>query len=472
MTRMRLVLLAIVVLAIALAVGAALFGVGSDAETPDTARSAVPAEPVPDGPPLYYQHPDGKPEYSAGPKKTVDNRDFVPIYRDEPVQEAQNKVAQAPVAPKDKGKILYYRNPMGLPDTSPVPKKDSMGMDYIPVHENEVSSAGLVQVDPGRMQMLGVRTAPVERRASLTRTVRATGIVGFDERRLGVVTTKAGGWIEKLHVAATGDTVKTGQTLLELFSPELVAAEEEYLAARALHHESSLAEAAARRLAALGVPEPEIARLKRTGKASRLIPIGAPADGIVIEKMAVEGMRIAPETVLYRTADLSTVWIMAEVQEQDLGALRPGAKAAARFVAFPGRRFEGTVDFIYPTLSQETRTAKVRIVTPNPDLTLRADMYASVEIQSSAEAGDVLAVPESALIDSGARQTVLIERGEGRYEPRQVEIGARGDGVVEILSGLTEGERVVTGANFLIDSESNLRAALQAFAPSAEGTTP
>src|SRR3954470_20227175 len=360
---------------------------------------------------------------------------------------------------------------MRLPDTSKVPKKDSMGMDYIPVYEGEAEQ-GVVTVAPGRLQLLGVRTAPVEKRAAVARTVRATGTLAFDERRLAVVTTKVEGWIEQLDVATTGAAVKKGQALAWLYSPLLVSAEEEYLLAAQMpstHGGGSLGAAALQRLRALDVPEDEIARLRRTGKAARRIGIRAPVNGVVIDKPIVAGTKVMPGEPLYKLADLTRIWLLAEVQESDLGLIRPGEPARASMVAFPGRSFVGKVDFIYPTLSGETRTGKVRIVMPNPDLALRAAMYASVEIEAPASSTTVLAVPDSAVIDSGSRQVVLIEKGAGRFAPRAVKVGARGGGFVEVLDGVKEGERVVTGANFLIDAESNLKAALQGFTAGAPG---
>ena len=339
-------------------------------------------------------------------------------------------------------------------------------MDYIPVYESE-AEAGVVTVPPGRLQLLGVRTAPVEKRPAVSRTVRATGTLSFDERRLAVVTTKVEGWIEQLDVAATGEAVRKGQVLAWLYSPLLVTAEEEYLLAAGMpmsHGGSSVGAAALQRLRALDVPEDEIVRLRRSGKATRRIAIRAPAEGIVTDKPVIEGMRVMPGELLYKLADLSSIWLIADVQEGDLGLIRRGANARARMVAFPGRTFDGTVDFIYPTLASETRTARVRIVMPNPELALRAAMYASVEIAAPAGDRAVVAVPDSAVIDSGARQVVLIEKGEGRFAPRVVKVGVRGGGFAEILDGLAEGERVVVGANFLIDAESNLKAALEGFA--------
>ena len=425
--------------------------------------------------PLYYQDPDGKPAYAAGPKKAADGRDYRPVFEDAgPVAAVSLGGRQEPPAypaPTGRGRILFYRNPMGLPDTSPVPKKDSMRMDYIPVHENEAAEAnsGLVTVAPGRMQVLGVRTAPVESRPALTRTVRATGTVQFDERRMAVVATRVGGWVERLEVGATGDAVRRGQVMADIYSPDLIAAEQEFLVASGMG--GAMVSASVQRLRALGIPEGEIARLRRTGKPAQRIPVLAPADGVVTEKMVVQGTRVGPDQPLYRTASLSPLWLVAEVQEGDLGALHPGQQARASLVAFPGRGFEGVVDFIYPSLTAETRTGRVRIIVPNADGALRAGMLANVEVETpaGAAAGPALVVPSSAVLDSGTRQVVLVERGEGRFEPRQVRVGAQGDGTAQILDGLKAGERVVVGANFLIDAESNLRAALQAFTAPQEG---
>lgn len=394
---------------------------------------------------------------------------------------ARPQSAQAPAQSGGNGRILYYRNPMGLPDTSPVPRKDAMGMDYVPVYENEAAAgANVVQVSPDRVQMLGVRTAPVQLRAALARMIPATGVVQFDERRLATVTTKVGGWIEKLHVAATGEQVRAGEPLAEIYAPDLVTAERDYLVVAQMgamaqgnmtHGDPTLVtNAALSRLRALDVPQSEIDRLRRTGKEARDIAVFAPANGIVTEKDAVLGMHIDRGMPLYKTADLSTVWLIAQVQEQDLGDVRAGEQAHASFVAFPGRIFDGVVDFIYPTLSADTRTARVRIAMPNRDLLLREAMYATVAIETPAtqSVGQMLVVPDSAVIDSGTRQVVLVARGQGRFEPRAVRTGAHGDGYTQVRSGLKTGEQVVTSANFLIDAESNLRAALQSFTPEAK----
>ncbi|SDE28570.1 efflux RND transporter periplasmic adaptor subunit [Belnapia rosea] len=454
---------------------------------PAPSPAAAPAAPTPGRQALYYQDPSGKPEYSAAPRKAADGRDFVPVYEDTGAP-PQPAVAPAPASAGGRGRILYYRNPMGLPDTSPVPKKDSMGMDYIPVHEDEANQpTGTVTVSPERVQMLGVRTEAATERA-MTRSIRAVGTIAVDERRLAVVAPRFEGWIQKLLVNETGQAVRRGQPLFEVYSPELAAAEQEYVIARqaegAMAHAdpamrggtSSIASAALTRLRNFDLPADEVARLRRTGTVGRTLTLTSPMDGTVLEKTALQGMRFAPGETLYRIADLSTVWLLADVFEQDLGLVGPGQDAAINLTAYPDRRFTGKVTFVYPTLNAATRTAKVRIEIPNPEQLLKPDMYATVEIAAPLGSTPVVAVPDSAVLDSGTRQVVLVERATGRYEPRTVSIGRRANGQVEIRQGIRAGEKVVVGANFLIDAESNLRAALQAFAappaPTQEGQQP
>lgn len=476
MNEIRNLAIGLVTVAMAAAGGGYVLGRRHDqAPAPMPASLTGAITPRPAGPPIYYQDPDGKPDYSPTPKRTVDGRDYKPVYEDS--QRAATSTQASNAAPANKGKIIYYRNPMGLADTSPVPKKDSMGMDYIPVYESETGSA-VVSINPARVQMLGVRTVTVMARPGLLGTIRATGTVQFDERHLATVTTKVSGWVEKLDVAATGEAVRAGQPLLELYAPDIVAAEQEYLVVTGMSAGSQgnmaagnrelLLDASIRRLRALDVSEAEIARLRRTGETSRRIAVLAPANGIITDKDAVLGMHVDAGTPLYKTADLSSVWLIAQVHEQDLGRIKPGQAAHATLVAFPGRVFSGVVDFVYPDLMADTRTAKVRIVMPNTDRLLRAQMYAAVAIDAQViSSTSTLAVPDSAIIDSGAAQAVLVVKGEGRYEPRNVRVGARGDGYTQILAGLAAGEQVVVSANFLIDAESNLRAALQAFATGA-----
>jgi Cu(I)/Ag(I) efflux system membrane fusion protein len=370
-------------------------------------------------------------------------------------------------------KILYYRNPMGLPDTSPVPKQDSMGMDYTPVYADEEVSNNQVKISTDKVQKLGVKTEPVLSR-KMVNTVRAVGQFQFNEQRLSTVTTKFEGYIEKLYVNTTGQPVKRGQPLMEVYSPELVSAQEEYLIAwngrQSLSNGTSeslvgvgqLADSALKRLRNWDISDAQLQRLKKDGKATRTLTMYSPANGVVLEKTAVQGMRFMPGESLFKIADLSTVWLLADVFEQDIALVHVGQTVNITVNAYPGKELKGKIDYIYPAVSSETRTAKVRVVLANLDGILKPDMYASIQLMSGHDAS-VLAVPDSAVIDSGTRQVVLVQLTEGLYEPREVKLGMRSDGYVEVAEGLSEGENVVVRANFLIDAESNLKAALGSF---------
>jgi Cu(I)/Ag(I) efflux system membrane fusion protein len=387
------------------------------------------------------------------------------------VHVAQGTAAGVTAAPEKGGrKILYYRNPMGLPDTSPTPKKDSMGMDYIPVYEGEEEDAGGgVKLSTAKVQKLGVRSAPVERRV-LDAVVRAAGTVEVDDRRLVTITPKFEGYVEKLFVNATGQYVARGAPLFEAYSPELLATQREYaIATQGLAQVKGadettvagmkrLAESALERLRNWDVTDEQIAQLAAGGKPQRALTFRAPAGGVVLERKAVQGMRFMPGEMLYQIADLSSVWVIADVFEQDIGRVRVGQPANLRFDAYPGQAFEGRVTYVYPTLKAETRSGQVRIELANPGGRIKPSMYAQVELPTAG--GAVLAVPNSAVIDSGARTVVLIDQGDGRFEPREVKLGARGNEFVAVTDGVKEGERVVVAANFLIDAESNLKAAL------------
>ncbi|TAH50480.1 MAG: efflux RND transporter periplasmic adaptor subunit [Betaproteobacteria bacterium] len=367
--------------------------------------------------------------------------------------------AAAPVA--GERKILYYRNPMGLPDTSPVPKKDSMGMDYIPVYaDDRPDDAGVVAVSPARMQTLGVKTALVETR-SVDTAVRATGRVELDERAQVVVAPRFEGWIERLHVSAVGDPVRKGQPLFTTWSPELQSAGEELRIAERLARDSGASDAvageAARRLA--DATRARLRNLEVAGQTAARQTFHAPANGIVLEKAAVQGARFMPGEALFRIGDLSRVWVLADIYERDLARLRVGQTASVTFDAFPGRRFEARVGYLYPTLDTATRSTRVRLELDNRDGALRPGMYAQVELAVGG-AQPVTTVPDSAVIDDGRRQVVLLALGDGRFRPQPVRLGARGGDFVEVVDGVKPGERVVVSANFLIDSESQLRAAL------------
>ncbi|MFZ5555710.1 MAG: efflux RND transporter periplasmic adaptor subunit [Pseudomonadota bacterium] len=391
---------------------------------------------------------------------------------------AQEATAGAEQEAKKERKILYYRNPMGLPDTSPVPKKDPMGMDYVPVYEGEQSDpdapANAVKISLDKVQVLGVRTEASGPR-EMNRTLRAVGTVQANERLLYKVAPRFEGWIEKLHVNTTGQAVTRGQPLMEVYSPELITAQEEYLIAlrgiRDVQEGSPevraamerLAEGALRRLRNWEISDQELRALQQNGKPRRLLTYRAAANGVILQKPSIEGMRFMPGDVLYEIADLSLVWMLADVFEQDLGLVRLGQQAGIKFVSYPDRTFSGKVVFIYPTIDPETRTGRVRIELSNRDGLLKPAMYGTIELPAGHPKGKVLAVPDSAVLDSGTRQVVLVRRGEGLFEPRDIKTGVRADGYIEVREGLQAGEQVVVRANFLIDAESNLKAALGAF---------
>jgi membrane fusion protein, copper/silver efflux system len=403
---------------------------------------------------LFYRDPMGLPEISTVPKQDSMGMDYLPVY-DTPTGAAPASVEG------DKGKVLYYRNPMGLPDISYQPKKDSMGMDYIPVYENEAGDNGnIVKISLDKVQKLGVKTEAATAR-SLSRAIRATGTIQPDESRQTIVTSRFDGWVQNLKVDKTGDTVERGQFMLELISPELQLAQQEYIRQKSIS--PNRAEAAAQHLKTLGLSSSQIAALDDLKHTTPIIPIVAPQDGQVVEKMVIKGVRVGAGEPLYRLVDFSHVWAIGEVYEQDLPLVQIGQMAEVELDAFPGERFKGEVSFIYPSLTPTTRTAKVRVELDNPDGKLKAGMYASVLLSAGMTEADVLSVPESAILDTGKRQTVLVERGEGRYEPREVQVGRRAGGYAEVLGGVAKDERVVVSANFLIDAESNLQAALKAF---------
>lgn len=426
------------------------------------AGSVFPAAAAEPAQPLYYQDPAGTPFWSATPKKDSQGRNWIAVYQDVTATPA---LAAPEKAAPDPGKPIYYRNPMGLADTSPVPKKDSMGMDYTPVYAADVAGPpGSVTISPERVQMLGVRTETAGLR-SMSRSIRAVGTVAVDERRIAVVAPRFEGWIEKLLVSASGDPVRAGQTLFQFYSPDLALAEQDYVLARQVS--GSLAQGALTRLQNLNVPAGELARLRKTGRANRTAAIVSPMSGVVMEKTAIQGMRFAPGDALYRIADLSSVWVLADVFEQDLALVRAGQETTVAIAAFPDTAFHGKVTFVYPTVNPATRTAKIRVEVANADGLLKPDMYATVGISAPVAVAQVLAVPDSAVLDTGKAQIVLVERTPGRFEPHAVSVGQRADGYAEIRTGIVSGDKVVVGANFLIDAESNLRAALQSFAPPA-----
>jgi Cu(I)/Ag(I) efflux system membrane fusion protein len=357
---------------------------------------------------------------------------------------------------------------MGLPDTSPTPKKDSMGMNYIPVYEGEDDGGATVKVSLDKVQRSGVRTEKVEQRA-VTRAVRGVGTVKYDERRLTVVTVRADGFVEDLFVNATGQSVQAGEPLFRFYSKDIQLAQADLIVSAGVKASgtaglvSQSTQGTIQRLRNLAVPEARIEEVLATRTNPRTLDWPSPATGTVIEKRVINGQQVLAGAELYRIADLSQVWVIAEVAEADLADVTMGTAAAVMLRAYPNDPVEGRVSFIYPDIRPETRTARVRIEVPNPDGRLKIDMYADVVFRVTND-GPVVAIPNNAVIDSGSRQVVLIAKGEGRFEPRPVKLGRRGDGYIEVLEGVSKGEEVVTSATFLIDAESNLKAALQGFA--------
>lgn len=373
-------------------------------------------------------------------------------------------------------KILYYRNPMGLPDTSPIPKRDPMGMDYLPVYDGDESPSDLniVAISTEKVQKLGVRSEAAILR-ELIRTVRAVATVQIDERKQYTVATKFEGWIHRLYVNTTGQSVKKGDALMDIYSPELITAQQEYLiAVRGLQSVADsnpdvraamerLIAGALQKLRNWDIAEAELRHLQQTGEVQQHMTLRAKVEGVVLEKQAVMGQRFMPGEMLYQIADLSSVWMLADVFEQDLGLIHPGQLATVRIGAYPDKIFNGEVAFIYPAVTPETRTAIVRIILANPDGLLKPAMYAHVEFASIHSKDKVLTVPDSAILDTGTRRVVLIDLGAGRFEPRTVKLGMHADGYTEVLGGLRSGEAVVVKANFLIDAESNFKSALNSF---------
>jgi membrane fusion protein, copper/silver efflux system len=423
---------------------------------PLTAAAAAADRPV-----LYYRDPSGAPLWSAGPKRDDHGRDYLPVYDDD---QAASEAAKPKQPAGSSRRILYYRNPMGLPDTSPVPKKDPMGMNYVPVYEGDDVDDGSVRLSPGKIQRTGVKSNPVERHVVNT-LVKAPGTIQLDERRISVVAMRAESFVQKVADVTTGARVSAGQPLMEIYSPAISSAAAEYLStigSRITGDVQAYGRGSRQRLMNLDVPEPVIVAMEKAHTAPMVIQWSAPRDGIVLERNAVDGMRANPGDVLFRIADISVIWALVDVAERDLGELSVGQTVTVRARSFPGRTFSGSIGVIYPQVNRETRTARVRIELTNNDLALLPDMYVDAEIETGSQT-PVIAVPESSVLDTGSRQAVLVGKGEGRFEPREVKLGRRGSGYIEVTEGLAEGEAVVTSGNFLIDAESNLKAALKSF---------
>ena len=394
------------------------------------------------------------------------------------------KETPAPAAKKER-KIKYWVAPMDPTYIRDKPGKSPMGMDLVPVYE-EVGeeTPGTIKVSPATIQSMGVTTAKVEIRP-LSRLTLTVGMVTFDERNLNVITTKVDGWVERLYVNATGDPVRKGQALLSIYSPDLVSAQEEYLLAvrnlKAMRTSpvkemaagaQRLADAARRRLSYFDISAAQINALERTGQVKKNLMLYSPANGIVTKRMVTQGMYVKAGMPALELADLSTIWVDADIYQYELPWIKVGQPVTMSLDYLPGETFQGKIDYIYPYLKEATRTARVRLRFPNPRLKLKPEMFAQVKIESPV-AHNAVVVPSDAVINTGLKQHVFIALGQGRFEPREVKLGVLGnDGQWEVLSGLKGGEEVVTSAQFMLDSESRFREAVQMMMPGMDKSAP
>jgi membrane fusion protein, copper/silver efflux system len=379
-------------------------------------------------------------------------------------------------------KIKYWQAPMDPTYARNQPGKGPMGMDLIPVYEDESEVAGQIKINPTVVQNIGVKTVKVKRR-SLTRKIRTIGTLTYDERKVHHIHTKYEGWIEKLHVNFTGQEVNQDDMLLEVYSPELVSTQEEFLLALKYKDSlkespfteigeaaNSLMESTRKRLQLFDVPDHQIEALIRDKKITKTMHIHSPVRGFVIEKKALQGMRVQPGMGLYMIADLSNIWVMADIYEYELPWVKVGQKVEMNLSYFPGKKFIGKVTFIDPFLDPKTRTNKVRMEFANPHRNLKPDMYANVTIKSTVTKRGV-AVPEEAVIHSGERDIVVVQSLSGTFESRELTLGPQAEGYYQVLKGLRTGETVITSSSFLIDSESKLQEAIGKLQKSAPAQT-
>ncbi|WP_246043071.1 efflux RND transporter periplasmic adaptor subunit [Fodinibius saliphilus] len=395
-------------------------------------------------------------------------------------EQMEHKDTQAPSEESKTNKkdreVLYWQAPMNPSEIYDKPGKSKMGMDLVPVYADEANSAeGVVKINPTVVQNMNVRTAMVQQK-ELSTTVSTVGKVDYDEQKLYNVNPKISGWVEQLHVDYTGKMVQRGQPLYSIYSPELVTTQHEYLLALKAREKvasssfesirkggNSLLEATRQRLKYWDIPDSEIADLEKTGKIKKTITLEAPASGIVLHKNAVEGEYIKAGTPAFKIADLSTVWVKASVYDYEIPWVKEGQKARMQLSYQPGKTYRGTVSYIYPTLKEKTRTVQLRLEFPNPNLELKPGMFANIQIQTRPKK-DVTVVPNSAIIRTGKRNIVFVAKGDGAFAPREVTLGMEGgkhNNEIEILSGLTPDEEIVTSAQFLFDSESRLQEAIQ-----------
>lgn len=397
-------------------------------------------------------------------------------------QGAGEASAQQPAAKPGEREILFYRNPMDPTITSPVPRKDDMGMDYVPVYADEAGNGGsgaasanqgaVVTIDPAVQQNMNVVTETVSRR-DISQQIRTVGYLDYDQERMVSVTTKYPGFIEKTHVNYIGQPVRKGQPLFEIYAPELVQTEQELLSAvryvktlagapaETRERAEKLLEAARQRLAYWDITAEQIRRFEESGEVFRTLTVVAPAGGVVMKRMpGMEGMAVRPGMELLHIADMSNLWLTVEVFSNQLPWVKIGSPAKVNLTYFPGKAFHGRVRYIEPEVSEKTRTIRLTLEVPNPGQRLRVGMYATVLFEPVV-AKDAVTIPSEAVFRTGERSVVVIALGGGKFAPRDVTLGPEGDGFVQVLKGLADGDEVVTSAQFLIDSESNLKEAIQ-----------
>lgn len=378
-------------------------------------------------------------------------------------------------------KILFYRNPMNPEIISDHPQKDEMGMDYVPVYEDEANSEGIVTIDPEVQQNMNIKTTKVEAK-ELSSVVVTNGVLQTNETSEYIVTTKINGWIEKLYVNYTGQKVSKGEKLMDIYSPELVSAQQELLTALSYQNSvntssinsiresgNELVKNAIRKLELLEVAESEIKKIIDTKEVKTYLTLYARKSGTVLEKNILEGQKIMAGMPLLKISDLSTLWLMADIYEYELAKIKIGSKAKISFNFFPGKIYEGKVSFIYPTLDPKARTVKIRIELSNNG-ELKPSMFANVVIKGI-DLGRKPVIPENAIIRSGLKDIVILALGNGKFKPQEVKLGGYADGYYQVLDGLSEGNTIVTSAQFLIDSESNLKAAVNQFQSAASDTS-
>jgi Cu(I)/Ag(I) efflux system membrane fusion protein len=421
--------------------------------------------------PVFYQCP-------MHPAVTSDHPGDCPICGMKLVEAKADEPGTDTAAKPGERRIAFYRSPMNPSQTSPEPRKDEMGMDYLPVYDDELAAGhgatpagrATVTIDSARQQLIGLRTAAVSQTAA-GGSMRTVGRVEIDPTRVRKTNVKSEGYIEKLFVDFVGRPVALGEPLFTLFSPSLLAAENEYLIALRVRDDLSKSEQpdqdgetlvalARQKLELLDVPADELARLEKSRTASKSLTFLSPVAGVVTAKNVVEGARVSPGDAPFEITDLGVVWVIADAYEADLARVQVGMSAAFTVQAYPGRSFDGTVQFISPVMEAKTRTAKLRLVFQNASGDLKPEMFGEVVLKG--EDRNVLRLPADAVIRAGGKDVVFVARGGGKFEPREVQLGPKAGDTFEVVGGVEAGEQVVTRANFLVDSESQLRASLAA----------